>query len=45
MMHMRARDAEHPNNVPHDVLEFTEICDILLKEFKARLDVAMREQL
>lgn len=41
-MHRRASNVVLPCNVPHEVLEFIEICDIVLKEFKAHLGVAMK---
>lgn len=35
----------HYDNTPQEALEFIEFCDILLKEFRAHLDVAMKTPL
>lgn len=42
---MKARVDMHHNNVSPDDLMFVEICDTMVKELKAHLDVAIRAQL
>lgn len=44
-MYTRADSVENFHNTAQEVLEFIRLCDVMLKEFKAHLKVAMEAPL